>query len=853
MLCEQREEGATWETAGNVEGDAEVGDEDYLEAFNMSGWKQYAPVFAMDASGELVEDLDPMTEKRKRYDSSDDLMHVWFPLRQDFLNGLLQREEFGDHTLHPRCTTCKAWLSSHAPSSTDIEIVTHHACTPLHVLMRWNGSFWEDTSLKEMGLIYQLGHSGADCPIPGISQTLTILHVNGVHMVNGHWCACDISHGEGQYRQLLHNGWYPAMTVSPRSYATFECLDTFRLLNVVANMNIHDYVSTLEQKVDAWGTEWVADRYKAFGRMSQQWAYLKRLKRAGVGHLKGGLTTAELGSVAIQCWVCPRDGVNLPSRWRDTTPSLQYLHCLLVGMDANFHLKNRLRMRNKNKSYVNEKDISTCIAFAALMQKDTCLSMGLRCTGVGGCICIRHKLVRPLGLGDLLKGERYANMDYIFWSSVQSACVKNITLLYDVGCQYKINMEKRCKKLPALLHRDSGLPFVDVTLPVWHGDVHVVKCKTENSLMYQDSVGKSDGEGVERTWLAFNPMDCMDRHNFRKNVGLGESLVQRLKIALVEQLKIEWRKKIDKWCKDRLKLSPYAAQETSARMTEAQVRLQLQTEELQEVMNASTKSIKKISITAFLIIGSGARKCSVCGSLRSFGPFPTVWGKVHELRISFFKKLSSFCKIQAVHMPGMVPLIEEEDAKHDSDNTAPSMEDIKLWLPSQIPEDVCPGVCEASISNAEFKLQARAAMVALRGEDSCREFKKLEAKDIAPVHEVERDAKASKCLGRIGGRDGRAQARPMVQKLMWIWTALGGPRAEVDEGVHKCVQVEWSKVYARKLWWCEEVEILHEEMQRSLRSLKYKAGQWEERAQQDDTFIAEEDMACLRSQVAYEG
>ncbi len=92
----------------------------------------------------------------------------------------------------------------------------------------------------------------------------------------------------------------------------------FRLLSVVANINMRDYVSTLEQKVDCWGTEWVPDRYKAFRQMSQQWAYLKRLKWAGVGHLKGGLATAEQGSVVIPCWACPRDGVNLPSGWRNT-------------------------------------------------------------------------------------------------------------------------------------------------------------------------------------------------------------------------------------------------------------------------------------------------------------------------------------------------------------------------------------------------------------------------------------------------------------------------------------------------------------------------------------------------------
>ncbi len=44
-------------------------DEDYSQ-FEMKGWQQYAPDFAMDASGELREEVGPWTGKRKRYDSS---------------------------------------------------------------------------------------------------------------------------------------------------------------------------------------------------------------------------------------------------------------------------------------------------------------------------------------------------------------------------------------------------------------------------------------------------------------------------------------------------------------------------------------------------------------------------------------------------------------------------------------------------------------------------------------------------------------------------------------------------------------------------------------------------------------
>lgn len=55
--------------------------------------------------------------------------------------------------------------------------------------------------------------------------------------------------------------------------------------------------------------------------------------------------------------------------------------------------------------------VSTCIAFAALMQKDTRLTTGLRCSGVGGVVCARHELVRPQGMGDLQKGERRVTFD----------------------------------------------------------------------------------------------------------------------------------------------------------------------------------------------------------------------------------------------------------------------------------------------------------------------------------------------------------------------------------------------------------------------------------------------------------
>jgi hypothetical protein len=37
-------------------------------------------------------------------------------------------------------------------------------------------------------------------------------------------------------------------------------------------------------------------------------------------------------------------------------------------------------------------------------------SKGLRVTGVGASICARHGFIRPLGIGDLQKGERCVDL-----------------------------------------------------------------------------------------------------------------------------------------------------------------------------------------------------------------------------------------------------------------------------------------------------------------------------------------------------------------------------------------------------------------------------------------------------------
>lgn len=52
------------------------------------------------------------------------------------------------------------------------------------------------------------------------------------------------------------------------------------------------------------------------------------------------------------------------------------------------------------------KQISTCTGFQAMMHANTKHKGGYATTGVVMCICARHGVILPNGVGDLQKGER---------------------------------------------------------------------------------------------------------------------------------------------------------------------------------------------------------------------------------------------------------------------------------------------------------------------------------------------------------------------------------------------------------------------------------------------------------------
>jgi hypothetical protein len=112
----------------------------------------------------------------------------------------------------------------------------------------WNGDFFEEVSLKSLGLHVQLGHRvGETCSDRRTIPSFTVLHVNGLHDITVDFCNCDKTRA-GEWRtQLMRVRWYPATLTDPHSCATFEVLNQFHILTLQGKVTTYDYYNGLEK------------------------------------------------------------------------------------------------------------------------------------------------------------------------------------------------------------------------------------------------------------------------------------------------------------------------------------------------------------------------------------------------------------------------------------------------------------------------------------------------------------------------------------------------------------------------------------------------------------------------------
>ncbi|KAJ7086807.1 hypothetical protein B0H15DRAFT_923109 [Mycena belliarum] len=734
--------------------------------------------------------------RAKRYLSSDRPLAQWVPLHDKYLAEIITHEGRGYSTADvcPSCPTGKEGLPPPGkPEYRCMECLCpdlvcsecclrEHRARPLDRIEHWTGECFQRVTLKSLGMRVQLGHTGWETcgnPVPG-HQNFTVIHTNGLHPVAVDFCGCGDGHAPGQRSmQLLRMLWYPSTDAVPQTAATFRVLEMFHIMTLQGKVTTYDFYSGLEKLTDNTGMTRMKDRYKSFMRMMREWRHVTMLKRAGRGN-DGTRPVAQThpGELAVKCPACPRPGINLPEDWakaegtrrEQLMHTLSFLYILFLAIDACFRLKRRLvssvlkdpalgsgwayftedaPYREFLLTVTDQKEMSTCSGLAALDYANTKFSRGYGATGVGLGVCARHEFVQANGAGDLQKGERYANMDYIFASLLRhhdAGLLKYVS--YDICCQWSKHLIERLKKLPSGLRLTLVFSLVRFLIPKLHIYGHKILCQLLYSLNYILGSARTDGEGIERPWANIGPvatstremgpgsrLDTLDDHwshwNWQKLVGLGLLLLKRLHNAISERnfqeeslatftaLQAEhvpeWKAMVEAFDADDASPNPYELPKIG--INEHDVRLQLAEEEASEAM-----PIHNVSPSAFILAGldleEQQRRLRIeVETRRDITTKQTA--EMLEKRTKLGRYTARFRTLQQVYTPAALQALSEHPAPPPGKKAeeAGRVENTPLYLPSALTEAQRMAGCFKGVVKIEERLryaQCRSSLAEIR-------------------------------------------------------------------------------------------------------------------------------------------
>ncbi|KAJ7050115.1 hypothetical protein C8F01DRAFT_1264382 [Mycena amicta] len=400
-------------------------------------------------------------------------------------------------------------------------------------------------------------------------------------------------------------------------------------------------------------------------------------------------------------------------------------------------------------------------------------------------------------------------MDWIFLNAVGATTVKRIVISYDIACQWKVHVHERAEKLASKPGITTKLDEYHLTLvlPVWHAVAHERSCQATNSLTYAMGVGRTDGEGIERTWAILNPIAFstkemgegnrhdtiegkVDHVNFEKNVKEGDTLARKMIIALAERdrqlaefaevddslepsLRREWLAQVEAWLADKSKPNPYLSKATHAGPSEAAILAELKKAELDQLRSGRGTELGVGKTTAAAVI-KGALQLEELQRRIRFEASGTATltaersSQLDELRVAFFKKLRALETHQVFFMPGVAELRAAEEEQRDADAPPPPAEHTKLWLPSDLSEEQREWACRRGLDHTEARLRLGQCGDALA---------KIRAHLHAKTHLIDsRNANAvgqssSTRYGTLIGRVGDQATRQAI-KYREVWAAL---------------------------------------------------------------------------------
>ncbi|KAG1885233.1 hypothetical protein F4604DRAFT_1918904 [Suillus subluteus] len=847
-----------------------------------------------DFSDNLQSDTPELVEftKPKCTGVQGEALRLWRSDTDLFLEEFLRLEGRGDYS-QGVCVCSEEAAIYRCRDCHGCELFCHlcmrgmHERHPLHRMEHWDGISFYSVTLKSMGIRLQLGHaSGVRCinPLSAHNDDFVIIDYNGIYEVGLDFCGC--AYAEPHIIQLLRVRLFPATMVDSKTAATFRSLEYFQMLSFESKVSAFEFYKMVARLTDNTGIHIPKDRYEALLRMMREWRFIKQMKRAGQGHHPDGIGATKPGACAILCPACPHAGKNLPDGWESAPSEIRFLYALFLAIDTNFRLARRnvssdIVDPGLNRGYaffVEEQaykgfigshervvqELSSCSSHNVVNLADSRVSRGLAATGAGTIDCARHNFKQPCSVGDLQKGERYLNMDYLFLSSMQSSSeISALNISYDIACQWSKHLWTRMSAFPHEYHIKHDQKSITFLVPKFHLPAHVAKCQSNFSFNFIKGVGRTDGEAPERGWADINPIatstrkmgpgsrrDTLDDHfndwNWKKICTMGSIFRRKYNFALIEVKECvddlinfeaslaadelsEWRKEIKAWEADRSQPNPFEGRAMTT-MTQAAVRLALSMAEAAEIEHGNNMSLHD-DISPSVLISSGLeledQQRHLDFDAKAIGQHATdvQKGKILQRTNALRRRIDTWARVQLLYMPSVSRLQSPDDIA-----TEMKAHNISLFLPSSLPQRV---PCDDRLLQHEWELCEAQAYNTLNDLHTVLNLRYHLYKDallnlaarLGKTDDWERSLKPldkQRDVVPLKHDDGRTVGQ---QSISWIWKTSGFNSNEL--GLQDLLRVEWCKARARAHHWEEEVQLLWEEMRRIVAFLDWQAGWWD--------------------------
>ncbi|KAJ7264470.1 hypothetical protein B0H12DRAFT_1011966, partial [Mycena haematopus] len=681
----------------------------------------------------------------------------------EYLDEMLRGEGRGDVEVYSTCGGCGAVDPQYRCENQtcfgtgmfcNACIVERHQVLPTHWIQEWTGTFFKRISLASLGLVIQLGHTpGSSCTAMRRGHfKFTLIDVTGIHHVAVQFCECDsrITHRQ----QLLRVCWWPATVRDPSTCATFNVIRVFQNMNCLGKISAYHFLRSLELLTNADGLSPPPDRRRAFMYIVRQYRMMEMMKRAGRGHSTTGVAGTAQGELALACRACPQPGKNLPDECEALTVGggdLRYKHFLFLAQDCNFRLINRNVSSEARdpvigdglgyfvngeaykqflRGHVEEEEITSCSGFQAMFLANAKRVKGLRTTGVGGVTCARHNMWRPNGIGDLQRGERYCNMDFIFWSSILNTIILFLILSYDIACQFSKNFWARMGRLPQWMQVDPKKISVWFKVPNFHILGHKWPCHSPFSFHWMWGAGMTVGEDVEQNWEFTNGAAGSTKmmgpggrhafleglfafHNWSRTVSyrkvFGRRMARNLKegrqhkeafdafTAMVEgerpELVAKWRGWVRKWESEQHTGVEVERPHTSTTF----ISMGLDIEESQCVDMFEEERTPTDELMR--------RRRILTIDLKALAnPTPLQEEEFSKRKTALRKRITRFRKLQRTYMPELVRFLTASQRDVWNDKThGPEAE--KLFLPSEMAAAARAKACEKGLDGIEEEMR----------------------------------------------------------------------------------------------------------------------------------------------------